>query len=99
MAVDRRRVVRNLIAEAGARQRLALVLDSIVHDVLVTGDVERDCADPDALERLVVTTIRQASDDALAALADGLDDAIATGATPRPERIAIGRRRRELGWD
>jgi hypothetical protein len=99
MPIDRRRVVRSLIAEAGARQRLAMVLDAIVHDVLVTGDVERDCADPVALERLVVTTIRQASDDALAALADGLDDAIATGATPRPERIAIGRRRRELGWD
>lgn len=98
-AAARSRAVHRLMGDARAAERLSQALEAIVRDIVVTSHVEHDCVDKDALRRLLEITLRTASNDALAALADGLDRVFATCSMPQLDRIVIGRRRRELGLD
>jgi hypothetical protein len=88
-----------LLDRAQARARIASTLQDVLADVIDPALLDRGCPDRQAIEAILVPTLASATSAALTALADGVEPAFAACDETDLERLAMGRRWRELGWE
>jgi hypothetical protein len=87
-----------LLKQAQHRARVASTLYDLLRDALDPEILARGCPDRLVLETLLPVALNAAADQALTTLAAGISPAFDACADIDLERLALGRRWREMGW-
>jgi hypothetical protein len=88
-----------LLNRAQARGRIASTLEGVLRDVFDAGELDPGCMDTATLDGILAGALDAATDAALATFAARVEPAFTTCSRANLERLAFGRRSRELGWD
>jgi len=90
--------VEAVLKQAQNRARVASTLYDLLRDALDPAILARGCPDRVVLETLLPNALNAAADQALTALAAGIAPAFDACENIDLERLALGRRWREMGW-